>query len=290
MRISTEIGSTSRYIGEEEVVRQVALAGFDAFDFSMFDMARFNWETRSVMDTSHPLRTSERLAFARRLKQIAADYGIVCNQSHAPFPSMHPEIRAQLEHAIECTAEAGGSVCVIHPDNNRSAEQNAEMYAELLPFAKSCGVKIATENMWNWDNERGHALPAACSGHADFLAHIEAVNDPFLVACVDIGHAEMRGLGTDAVTMIRTLGSHVQALHIHDNDLLHDSHLLPFNGSIAFGPIVQALKEIRYSGYFTLEADTHCHGLASGDVDAVAVKLREMAAAARKLADMFQQA
>ena len=44
-------------------------------------------------------------------------------------------------------AEAGGKICIIHPDNDKSAAENAEMYLELLPFAKDCGVKIATEKM-----------------------------------------------------------------------------------------------------------------------------------------------
>lgn len=43
-----------------------------------------------------------------------------------------------LKRAIECTAEAGGAICVIHPANNKTAEENAQMYFELLPFAKEC--------------------------------------------------------------------------------------------------------------------------------------------------------
>ena len=74
--------------------------------------------------------------------------------------------------------------------------------------------------MWNWDTEQGHAKKAACSDGEDFLKHILAVNDENFVACVDIGHAEMKGLNTSAESMIRTLGSHVAALHIHDNDKL----------------------------------------------------------------------
>lgn len=62
-----------------------------------------------------------------------------------------------MKRAIECTAEAGGKICIIHPDNDKSAEENAEMYFDLLPFAKECGVKIATENMWNWNEKTEEA-------------------------------------------------------------------------------------------------------------------------------------
>ena len=76
---------------------------------------------------------------------------------------------------------AGGKICVVHPDNNKCAEENAEFYLKLLPIAKDIGVKIATENMWNWDEEKGHASKAACSHHDDFLRHIKAVNDDYFV-------------------------------------------------------------------------------------------------------------
>ena len=192
-----------------------------------------------------------------------------------------------MKRAIECTAIAGGEICVIHPDNFKGAEENAEMYLELLPFAKEYGVKMATENMWCWDNEKDQASAAACSHHGDFLAHIKAVNDPYLVACLDIGHAEMRGLDTTAVQMIETLGDHLAALHIHDNDQWKDSHALPFTMNIDFEGVVRALKKIGYRGWFTLEADRH---LTTFNADNIEVGIARMADAARRLAKMFEEA
>ena len=286
MKISTEISSASKLVGEERAVELIAKAGFDAWDFSLFKMAQYDWKNKKVMDNDHPLRNGDYAAFAKRLKKIGLDNGIVCNQSHAPFPISVPEIKDMMKRAIECTAIAGGEICVIHPDNNKSAEENAETYFELLPFAKECGVKIATENMWNWNNETNEAAPAACSHHDDFLAHIKAVNDPYLVACLDIGHAEMRGLDTSADTMIRTLGDSLKALHIHDNDRWRDSHQIPFSMGIDFETVVKALKDINYEGYFTLESD--CYLSAFKDDPETGIK--NMAAAAKRLADMFENA
>ena len=285
MRISTEIGSAARLIGEEKAVELVAKAGFDAYDFSMFPMAQYDWGTGSVVHNGHPLSGKDYLQFVRNIRHIAEDNGIVCNQSHAPFPVYIKEIWGYLERAIECTAEAGGKICVIHPDNRKSPAENAEMYHVLLPIAKSYGVHIATENMWGWDSVADHAIPNACSTPQNFKEHLETVNDPFLVACLDIGHGEMKGLGTSAVELIHTLGDHLQALHIHDNDRWHDSHALPFTKDIDFDAVVKALKEIDYKGDFTLEADQH---LVSADT--VAQGLKEMAQAARRLADMFDRA
>ena len=286
MKTSTQIEFGSVLVGEERTVELIAKAGFDAWDFSMFSMCRYDWSSGKLLENDHPLAGGNYLAFARRLKQIGLDNGIVCNQSHAPFPSSVPEIRDYFKRAIECTAEAGGKICVIHPDNNKSAEENAKMYRELMPFAHQYGVKIATENMWNWDSAKDESCFAACATAESFVEHVDAVNDPFLVACLDLGHAEMRGSGSGAVNMIKALGSRLQALHIHDNDRWHDSHQIPFSMDIDFAGIVKALKEIGYNGYFTLEADNYLRGFSAEDVfDGI----KDLYAAARRLADMFEK-
>lgn len=254
-KISSEIGSSAFLLPPPRAVEAVAKAGFDAFDFSMFEMAHYDWSTGKATVGDSPLCGPGYAAYAREMGHIARECGIECNQSHAPFPVCAPEIRALLPRAIECTAEAGGKICVIHPDNNLSPEENARMYRELLPLAKSCGVKIATENMWNWDKTADRAAPAACALPENFLSHLRAVDDPFFVACLDIGHAEMMGERTNAPAMIRALGPYCQALHLHDNDRWHDSHLLPYDGKIDYPAVLRALRDISYSGYLTLEAD-----------------------------------
>lgn len=284
MKISTETNSITKIVGYEKAIEYIAKAGFDAFDFSLFEMAEFDWENMCVVENNSPLRSDDYLEFVRKLKRVADDNGIICNQTHAPFPVYCPDVCKWLKRAIECTKELGAEVCVIHPDNSSSAYENAKMYKELLPFAKENNVKIATENMWNWDKEKGHASEAACSHHKDFLSHIEAVNDEYFVACLDIGHAEMQGLNTSAVEMIKTLKNHIQALHIHDNDMTHDSHQIPNSMDIDFAPIVKALKDIGYSGYFTLEADQFLKDYTEENVFEGVIKMSD---SAKELAQMF---
>lgn len=269
----------------EKAIELCAKAGFDAWDFSMFSMCRIDWGTRQPIQDPNVLNGVRYLEYARQLKKVASDNGIVCNQSHAPFPVDVPAVHAFLKRAIECTAEAGGEICVIHPCNNKTAAQNAEMYVELLPFAKSCGVKIATENMWNWDRQKDESSFAACATAEDFIAHVDVVNDDSFVACLDLGHAEMRGSGDGAAYMIRKLGNRLQALHIHDNDRWHDSHQIPFSMEIDFVSIVQALKDIDYKGYFTLEAEAFLSDYREDNVFDGVLKLKE---SARKLADMYE--
>ena len=282
MLTSTEIGSAAKLVGEKKAVELVAKAGFDAWDFSMFAMVRYDWVNHCLLDNDHPLCRPDCLKFARELRNIGLDNGIHCNQSHAPFPNTHPGVRSYMKRAIECTAEAGGKIIVIHPNNDATPEENADFYVELLPFAADHGVLIATENMWNWDTRLNCATPCACSTPENFNTHLDAA--PGLIACLDIGHAEMRSLGTNAVEMIHALGPRLQALHIHDNDLVNDSHMIPFAGKVDFDAIIAALKAVNYQGYLTLEADTYLKKVAP---DTAAQGIQNLAAAANRLRDMF---
>lgn len=285
MKISTEIASIAKHIGEERAIEYLAKAGFDAWDFSMFNMCLYDWKTKEISKSDHPLSGNNYLAFARKLRQVGLDNGVVCNQSHAPFPTASLKMRPYLKRAIECTAEAGGKICIIHPDNNKVAEENAKMYLELLSFSKSYGVKIATENMWNWDQKKNESSFAACATPESFCAHLNAVNDTDFIACLDIGHAEMRGSGTSAVEMIEALGKKLQALHIHDNDKWYDLHQIPFSMKIDFSEIVNALNKSGYDGYFTLEADTFLKDYTS---ETLCEGVEQLAFAARKLANMYE--
>lgn len=286
MKTSSEISSAASKIGEEKAIEYFAKAGFDAWDFSMFEMARYDDQNKCVIETGHPLTTPQYLKFARKLKHIGDECGIECNQSHAPFPVFCPQIRSVLKRAIECTAEAGGKICVIHPDNDKSPQENAEMYLELLPFAKDCNVKIATENMWNWDKEKDCASPAACSDPKSFTEHIDVVNSDYFGACLDIGHAEMKGLNTSAEEMILKLNKRIIALHIHDNDKWHDSHQIPFSMNIDFERVVSALKKINYNGYLTLEAAEYLNAYTNENIFE---GIKNMANAARKLDKMMTE-
>ena len=286
MKISTEIGSLSKLVGEERAVEYVARAGFDAWDFSMFNMCKIDKATGKALYPEHPLRSSDYLGFARELKKIGMENGIVCNQSHAPFPVHIPEVKDYLKRAIECTAEAGGEICVIHPDQTKGVKENAEMYMELLPFAKEHGVRIATENMWSWDYKLGHSVFASCATPKSFKEHLDAVNDEFLVACLDIGHSEMLGSDTSAPEMIRALGKRLKALHIHDNDKLNDSHQIPFSMKIDFHEVVRALSDVGYEGYFTLEAYSYLGGYNSENAFE---GVKRLAGSAKRLSQMYEE-
>ena len=69
MKISTEIYSTARHVGEEKAIELLAKAGFDCWDFSMFEMVRVDWRDMSIIDTGHPLSKSNYADFAKKLRK-----------------------------------------------------------------------------------------------------------------------------------------------------------------------------------------------------------------------------
>ena len=113
MKISTEISSFRSWGGNREILRLLKDSGFDAYDFSMF-----RGDKDRIVDDSHYIREAE------SLREYAAALGIVCNQSHAPFPTALPGDDAfnaamfdEIVRAIEVSGALGAKVCVVHPCN-----------------------------------------------------------------------------------------------------------------------------------------------------------------------------
>lgn len=243
--------------GDREAIRLLAEAGFDGYDYSMFHMT-------NVKDG---IGSDAYLDYARALRAYADSLGFPCLQAHAPFRGLRngEEVKAflpYLKRAIEIAGVLGCPILIIHPANNYTAEQNyEEIYRPLLPLAKECNVKIATENMWNYDSQNKVAYPAACGSCEDFCRHVDMAKNPYLGACLDIGHAEMP-FAPGAPAMIRSLGAdRLIALHVHDNDKVEDLHIFPLSteGRIVWRPIIDALREIGYRGNFTFEASNNVY-------------------------------
>ena len=97
----------------------------------------------------------------------------------------------------------------------------------------------------------------------------------------------MKGSGSGAANMIRALGHRLQALHIHDNDCLGDTHQIPFSMNIDFSKVAKALKDISYQGELTLEADRY---LTAYNKENVFDGMCELAKSARRLEQMIKEA
>ena len=255
-KISTQTGGFEKYGTLEEILKLLKDSGFTAYDCTMCDNGK---EAERFIEDDNYIEN------ARKFRAYADSIALPCNQSHAPFPSArlgneeyNKGIFPKLVRAIEVSEILGAKVCVVHPCNDYSPEENAEkVYLPLAPYARKAGVKIGVENMWNWNREKNIFAPAACSSPENFAAHIKLLPEDVFVANIDIGHAELRAMNTSAAEMIRALGGYFQAIHLHDVNFYEDSHTLPFLEKVPFEPVIGALKEIGYRGDITLEATAY---------------------------------
>ena len=259
MLVSSPIELLDERIGEREAIKLFKDAGFEAFDMSLFRMIKK--DNDYYTDEDYIERATE-------LRRYIDEIGIVCNQSHAPFPSSFGDDRDewvfnQIVKSMEIASILGAKCIVVHPKQHLNYaehakelfEMNVEFYKSLIPYAQRFGIKIATENMWQTNNGSRVPSDSVCSRAWEFCKLIDAVNSPYLVGCLDIGHAAL--MNADIPKFIKALGpERLQALHVHDVDLVHDNHTLPYLHKINFASVTEALGEIGYKGDITFEANS----------------------------------
>ena len=256
MRLALMTESLKPFVGQKESIRLIKKMGFDAVDISLTKAWVANELDPEIFDGDY-------IEHAKEIRKLADELDIPIIQSHAPFPvhrdnddEYNSNMIVMLKKCIEVCGILGVKNLVIHPWNNWNAAENALFFKKLLPLAKEKNVTICTENMWNWDYENNHVLPAACYSPEDFLEHIKEVNDDNFKACVDVGHANMFSSINKNITpgnMVRTLNKYVGCFHIHDNDGFKDLHATPFTMSLDWLDLAKAIKEINYKGDFVIE-------------------------------------
>lgn len=244
------------FVSQEESLRLIKEIGFDVADITLFKTGDFTKLDPDIFNGDYIKRANE-------IKKFIEEINLPVVQAHAPFP-VYKEGDEEYNHymmdalikSIEVCGIIGVKNLVIHPWNNWNYKENAIFFRKLLPYAKKHNVVICTENMWNWDHKENHALEAACSSPEDFLKHVEEVNDEYLQACIDIGHANMMSMVSKTTTpsnMVRVLNKHVKCFHIHDNDGIHDSHETPFTMLLDWKELAKAIKDIGYDDDLIIE-------------------------------------
>ena len=185
--------------------------------------------------------------------------GLEICQTHGvwPYDDTKPE-ESELKFeamvkSIRGTAILGSEYVVVHPvmpfgwnespHHEKDVLENIEYMKKLVPYAEKYKVKIALENMPN------PYVP--CGRVKELVECIDAVNSPYLVACLDVGHSA--AVGSSAGDAVRMLGKRLHCLHVHDNDGKRDLHWFPYYGVTDWADFTQALKEIGYAGAMSLE-------------------------------------
>lgn len=259
MILSSQNSHLVSAFGHEGAIDIMKEAGYDAIDMSLFCMS----------NDEDVFNSDGYKARALEIKSYADKVGIPFNQSHVPFtfnwnnPNEYEErFFPRQIRGLEITALVGAKIAVVHPIHHleykgheeEMFEENMRFYRSLLPYAKEYDLKIALENMWQYEKKRKIISYDVCSQAVEFARYIDALDDEHFVACLDVGHCGL--IGEEAQDAIRILGhDRLKALHVHDNDYRGDTHTLPFLSLMSWEEIMKALADIKYDGEFTFEAD-----------------------------------
>ncbi len=177
---------------------------------------------------------------------------------HAPFSgvdlaSPDKQLRAKsvgwVAGAGKIAHELGAKVLVVHAaleiKVDISREERVLLAADSLrQVADACkplGVTVAVE-----------ALPRTCIGNSapELLYLLDKIDRPNTGICLDVNHL----IPASALSaIVRILGERIITLHISDHDDVDERHWLPKTGVIDWPGLVQALREIKYTGPFMYE-------------------------------------
>jgi sugar phosphate isomerase/epimerase len=161
--------------------------------------------------------------------------------------------RKRVEHTVaslELAAKLGAATVSTEPggplpegwSREKALTVFREGVLEVAPVAERLGVKLLIEPEPDLIIERSD----------EFEEFIQGILSPAVGLNFDLGHFYC--VGEDVPGLVRRFGSRID--HVHLEDIAADRkhfHLPPGRGAIEFGPIFEALKEVGYGGWITVE-------------------------------------
>ena len=177
------------------------------------------------------------------------DYGTRLNLAATDEAHRRGEVARTVQDVLLCKP-MGVSFVVVHPGGKYSQDSPATLAA----FKRSAGELHGALAPHGMELHFENAVPGElCPDVGPLVAVLDELDLPMLGVCLDTGHAHLSG---DVADMIRRSGRWLKSLHLHDNcGGPKDEHRAPFSGTIDWAGVVGALREIGYSGLYTIETD-----------------------------------
>ncbi len=231
----------------EDVFTYAVELGYDAVEIAPFTLAD------SVLDISEAERTQIRKVAQDTKIEIAGLHWLLVSPPglyiNHPEEEIRNETRDYLLALVNLCADLDGKILVFGSPQQRNVMEPLS-FEQAWDYAQdtfTAGAELA--------GERGVVLcmEPLSSDQTDFITHpdkavemVEAVDHPNFQMILDVCSTAKEGL--DMPTQIRNCAKHVA--HFHSND---DNGYLPGSGNVDYPPIIDALKEIDYSGYLSTE-------------------------------------
>ncbi|MBQ8404032.1 MAG: sugar phosphate isomerase/epimerase [Clostridia bacterium] len=271
MKLSVQTHGTTDVIGIDAGFAAISAAGFDAVDL---DMAYpYKWADLENGVKSDFYDDDKIYPYVDKIKAEAEKYGIEIAQAHAPAPlyiKNSPEgsknVQDDVRKCIEVCEHIGCPRLVVHPlfdggtrypsmTKEQEYKANMEFYTSIIPLLKKHKVVCCLENMWSQDWKSKKIYTAVCSDINETIRYIDELNaiagERLFGFCLDIGHLLL--LGQDPCYWVEQLGDRLETLHTHDNDGVHDEHIIPYMGCANWERFVLGLRKIGYKGNLSFE-------------------------------------
>ncbi len=207
-------------------------------------------------NSDDPQKVESSLAKTQDALRAAKAYGadavlvVPCKIDPKIIPTPDP-----WDFEIEMDEKTGHVSKVVAGDNskfqdyikaqNHATETSRAAVKKLIPLAEELKVVIALENVWNnlWVRPKL------------FKSFVASFDNPWVKAYYDVGN-HVKYI-TPAEEWIRTLGSLIAKIHIKDYLLAPDQRsgkfVHPRDGSMNWPAVRQAIEEIGYNGWLTIE-------------------------------------
>ncbi len=280
-----EIGVQSQNIvfdeNPSEGFERMRNAGFTCCDFSLNEYLINKALYRGEINTFFDQTDSELETYFKPHKEAAAKCGIRIHQMHMPYPMFIPETKPEFVEinrylwdvvapkSLKVSSFFGCQYIVVHGFKlkkyygSEAAEwaETERFFEYLAPMAKETGITMCMENVY--ENLGGHIVEGPGCDAIKAAERIDRINEKFgaevLGFCFDTGHANIAGL--DLERFIKTLGSRLKVLHIHDNDGERDLHQMPFTftklrenkPSTDWEGFIRALKSVGFDKVLSFE-------------------------------------
>lgn len=195
--------------------------------------------------------------------------GLACAQVHLPTYGLFadcgkddPDVESRIAKTLAAMPKLGTKWAACHVrsavdsgfDRGRALEENIRWLKRLCGIAEQYGSGIAVENLPTFPDRPD--APFFSSLVEDQCALIDGVDHPLLGACWDFGHANLNLQHRDKTQreLLNILGQRVKIVHAHNNYKTRDSHLPPSIGFVDWADAIAGLRDIGFSGYFSLES------------------------------------
>ncbi len=280
--MSLKIGVQSRNVVNDgnpaEGFELLKKTGFDCCDFSLNYYLKNTDLYQENLNKFFDKSVAELEVFFTPHKEGALKSGIFINQMHMPYPTFVPGAKQEVnDYLWNEVGPKSMEICrflncpniVIHGfkleryygSEEAEWEKTEEFLDFLAPVAKSYGITMCMENLYN--GLGAHMVEGPGCNAYKAVTRIDKMNEKYgsavLGFCYDTGHGNLVGL--DPYKFITTLGNRLKVLHIHENDGIADLHQLPFtftrtrdNASVLdWDGVLNGLKEIRFDGVLSFE-------------------------------------